>query len=150
MGFFVIALLVGFAIGNSVFTGFVIWKWWPLQKTQVSSKIPMKQKILQNFCNDSDGGVNFFVGGTCIDSNGIKFDSCNGTALTEWFCGGQNSSVPHCVAVVQNCADLNGSRICYNNRCSFNWTIIVNQNWTASLQRLVAPIGNRSQENKSN
>jgi hypothetical protein len=43
---------------------------------------------VNTFCNDSDGGFDYYSQGTCVDSNNNSLtDFCNGNALTEYLCG---------------------------------------------------------------
>ena len=49
-------------------------------------------------CTDTDGGINYNVGGTCTGGNGVFSDSCAGTVNTEYYCSNGN-----CLSTTNEC-----------------------------------------------
>ncbi len=72
---------------------------------------------IQKFCNDTDGGINYAVKGTCIDNSGTYTDNCSSsTAAEDWYCAG--GSTGNCALVGASCAYYGyGSLGCSDGKC---------------------------------
>lgn len=61
------------------------------------------------YCNDSDGGMNFFTQGTVTSTTGVFTDFCMHSMLAEFYCNGtaMNSTTSACAYGCQNGACMN-------------------------------------------
>jgi len=70
---------------------------------------------ISDLCKDTDGGINYYDGGTCTDETGSYSDSCVNGALIEYYCDPATSK---CVGggMQVSCltGDCNGTTCCIN------------------------------------
>lgn len=70
-------------------------------------------------CNDTDGGINLAVKGSCFDSYGNRTEVCASPVdLIEYWCM-NGTNVSYCVSKTYNCRDY-GYVGCYNGACVGN------------------------------
>ncbi|MCX8193906.1 MAG: hypothetical protein N3G19_00895, partial [Candidatus Pacearchaeota archaeon] len=93
--FIVIAFIVGLALGIAIYGS-------PIGLTGKAMITPLIPGIN---CNDTDGGINLALKGSCIDPYGTKTDVCSSPVnLVEYWCM-NGTNVSYCVSKVFNCLD---------------------------------------------
>jgi hypothetical protein len=72
------------------------------------------QRLPENNCTDSDGGIVYNVKGTCTDDVGSYTDYCTGNVCNEYYCDAQKT----CSLTEMDCS-TNQSGTCYDGACIY-------------------------------